>query len=313
MKAPTFATALVSLITSASAFAQDRVQQEAFLIFGATEISRVWILNATKTAFAYVETEVSVDVKQMRIREPETIWLIEPADYTEAMELYQGRNYAEAAERFGAVREKYNRLHTLPDNHSSLAAFYQMECFRKLGQLDDLKKAQEKFLPDDRESLSRDHQRRQLELYAMWEAVRAKDWPRLETICRERLEEKMPGYQRAQLGYCLGLALEGQNKTIPAINAYAIGMTADTGASEEITREGALNALRLYKGDEAVKLAIDLHGTADENPRSTGALRLAEAASLASLYELTLGGGTPLPAELKTLVKYLPQADTSGE
>ena len=123
----------------------------------------------------------------------------------------------------------------------------------------------------------------------------------------------MPGYQRAQVGYCLGLALEGQSRGIPAINAYNIAMTADTGASEELTREAALGALRLYRADEAVKLAISLHGTPDEKPESSGALRLAEAASLASLFELTLGDGQPLPAEFKELLQYLPDRKDTPE
>lgn len=303
MKALVFPALAALLATAASA---QRFQQEAILIFDETKFERVWIADATKTQIGYFSTERGVDSLAMPISKPQAIWLIEPTEYTEAMELFQGRKYSEAREKFAAVREKYVKLQELPDNHSSLAAFHEMECLRKLGDLDGLKAAMDKFLPVDRESLTRKHQLDQMELYTLWEAVRVKEWSRLELLGKEWLQKQIPGYQRAQVGYCLGLALEGLERPIEAINAYNIGMTADTGASERITAESARNALRLYLADDSVKLAIKLHGTPDEDPESAGALRLVEGASLASLYELTLGGGDPLPEAGKKLLEYLP-------
>ena len=163
----------------------------------------------------------------------------------------------------------------------------------------------------DKAGLTREFQLRQVELYAMWDAVRTKDWARLENICKERLKERMPGFQRAQIGYCLGLALDSQDKLIPAINAYNIAMTADTGASEDLTRTATLNSLRLYKKDPDVQTAIKLWGTPDEIPGSTGHQRLLEAAALTELYQLSLGGGTPLPDEFKDLLKYVKKTEAA--
>ena len=302
--APAFAA---TLLAATSAQAQGRFQQEALLINSPSEFEQVWIADANTTHFIYFATEQGVDTVKKLISAPAAIWLMEPAEYTEAMELFQARNYEEARTKFASVRETYKKLQEIPNNHSSLAAYYELECLRKLNKLDELKEVQDKFLPVDRDSLTRPHQLQQMEIYTLWDAVRTKDWSRLELLCREKLEEKMPGGQRAQVGYMLGLALEGQKKPIPAINAYNIGMTADTGASEVITNESALNALRLYTQDESVQLAIKLHGTPDEDDQSSGALRLAEAASLASLYQLTLGGGKALPGEYKDLLKYKPK------
>jgi hypothetical protein len=302
--APAFAATLLAAI---SAQAQNRFQQEALLINSPSEFEQVWIADANKTRFVYYATEQGVDPVTKLISSPASIWLMEPPEYTEAMELFQGRKYEEARTKFASVREAYKRLQELPNNHSSLAAFYEMECLRKLNKLDELKEVQDGFLPVDRESLTRPYQLQQMEIYTLWDAVRTKDWARLELLCKEKLESKMPGGQRAQVGYMLGLALEGQKKPIPAINAYNIGMTADTGASEIITRESAINALRLYAQDESVQLAIKLFGTPDEDPQSAGALRLAEAASLVALYELTLSSGEALPGEFKDLLKYLPK------
>lgn len=303
-----FLTSLVAAVFASSSAMAQRFQQEALLIFEDNKFEKIWIADANKAKFLYFTTVNGIDKSTMLISKPVSIWLMEPAGYTEAMELYQGRKYEEARSKFAEVREEYIKLRTMPDNHSALAAFYEMECLRKLGKLDDLAKAQELFVPDDRNSMTRANQLAQMELYTLWEAARTKDWSRLELLCIEKLDTKMSGYQRAQVGYCLGLALEGQQKVIPAINAYNIAMTADTGTSERLTQMATENALRLYGTDPAVQQAIRLYGTPDEEPNSLGSQRLAEAASLAALYEMTLGGGKPLAAEAKDLLKYLPDA-----
>jgi tetratricopeptide (TPR) repeat protein len=308
MKSGIFPAALcaVTLLAAGVARAQDRFQQPATLIYDAERYDDVWVGDANETTVLYFEREQAVNPERVERSKLQSVWLTEPRAYTEAIDLYQGRNYEEAREKFAEIRETYRKLIALPDNHSSLAAFYEMECLRKLERLEDLNEAQDRFLPADRESLTRPHQLRQLELYSMWDAVRTADWGRLELICRERLEQKMPGYQRAQVGYCMGLALEGQQRPIEAINAYNIAMTADTGASEVITANAALNALRLYSEDELVQQAVRFKGTPDEDPNSAATARIQEAAALASLYELTLGGGSPLPEKFRYLLDHLP-------
>lgn len=308
-----FLTTLVAAAFASSSAVAQRFQQEAMLILADNKFETVWIADANKSKFLYYSTVNGVDQNTMLISKPVSVWLMEPAEYTEAMELYQGRKYEEARGKFASVREAYIKLRTMPDNHSALAAFYEMECLRKLGKLDELAKAQELFVPDDRNSLTRKNQLAQLDLYTLWDAARTKDWARLELLCIEKLETKMPGYQRAQVGYCLGLALEGQQKVFPAINAYNIAMTADTGTSETLTQKAAENALRLYGTDPAVQQAIRLYGTPDEEPESLGSQRLEEAASLAALYEMTLGGGKPLTEEAKDFLKYLPEEAAKPE
>ena len=281
-------------------------QAEAFLIYEEGDVERVWITAATTPAIRYKAMEQAVDEKDVKIDGIQSIYLMEPPALTEAIELYQARKYSEAKDKLAAVKTAFIAIEELPDNPSTNAAYLELECLRKSGDLDGLAKALETF---DKAGLTREFQLRQVELYAMWDAVRTKDWGRLENICKERLKERMPGFQRAQIGYCLGLALDSQDKLIPAINAYNIAMTADTGASEDITRTGTLNALRLYKKDPDVQTAIKLWGTPDEVPGSTGHQRLLEAAALAELYQLSLGGGTPLADEFKDLLKYVKKSE----
>jgi hypothetical protein len=300
--------AALGLLAAGSLHAQQ--QAEAFLVYEEGDIERVWLTAASATGIRYKETEVAVDTKDAKISEFQTIYILEPVALTEAIDLFQGRKYAEAKEKLAAVATAYKALEELPDNPSTNASYLTLECLRRSGDLEGLAKALETF---DKGGLTREHQLRQLELYAMWDAVRTKDWPRLENIASERLKERMPGYQRAQVGYCLGLALDSQDKIVPAINAYNIALTADTGASEDITRTAAANALRLYKKDPGVQTAIKLWGSKDENPNTSGHQMLVEAGALASLYELSLGGGTPLPDEAKDLLKYKPQVAAKAE
>lgn len=305
---PFFSFAVLSLLSLGSLRAQQ--QAEALLIYEEGDVERVWLTAASTTAVRYKETEVAVDTKDAKIAEIQSIYILEPVALTEAVDLFQGRKYAEAREKLAAVATAYKALEELPDNPSTAASYLMLECLRRSGDLEGLAKALETF---DKAGLTREHQLRQLELYAMWDAVRTKDWPRLESIARERLKERLPGYQRAQVGYCLGLALDAQDKIIPAISAYNVAITADVGASEDITRTATANALRLYKKDPTVQTAIKLWGTKDENPNSSGHQLLLEAGALASLYELSLGGGAPLPAEAKDLLKYKQQPVTQSE
>jgi hypothetical protein len=81
-------------------------------------------------------------------------------------------------------------------------------------------------------------------------------------------------------------------------------MTADAGTSEEIARQAALRVLAIHRADPEVRAAMDGWGTADENRHRPGIFRLQEAAAVAVLFELSLGAGTPLPAELSGFLKY---------
>lgn len=296
---------LVTVTLCAAVSAQNRFQQEALLIRG-DDLSRVWVGDADDKQFLYYETEQGVDSKTMRISQPDAIWLMEPDAYAEALESYQGRKYEEAAKQFAKVRQDFIKLRELPNNYSSLAAFYEMEALRQSGKLDELKSKLVKFTPDDRATLTREFQKRQLEMYPMWEAIQEKAWARVEAIANEWLGKDLPGFQRAQAAYGLGLSLDGQDRTEEALDAYHAALVADTAASERIASEAALNALRLYSDDEQVQLAIRLHGTEDEDKNTLGARRLSEAGAVASLYELTLGAGQKLPAKFQELVKYTP-------
>jgi hypothetical protein len=263
---------------------------------------RAWILAASKTQFRYKTTKVSTDFIDASISDFATIFLVEPPDYAAAIDLYEGRKYKEAQEAFAAVKERCKPLATIPDNFHTLAAFHEMECLRQLGDYEGLATALKSFIKDP---LTRENQLRQLDLYIMWDAVRALAWDRVLIIASERDAEVLPGYQRAQVAYCKALALDNLGRGGEAVIEYNIAMTADSGASEILAQQAGLKALGVYHKDQEVQLAMQNWGTKDENKNTPGYTRLTEAAVLAVFYLKYLSLGKALPAELMAFEKYV--------
>jgi len=288
---------------------QGPVLAPALLIEKDGAFRRVWITAATKTDIRYRETEISTETKDSKISEFGAIYLYEPREFSVAMDLYQGRKYEEARAAFAAVKERYKPLQAMENSHAALATFYEMECMRRLGKLDDLNAALQTFIKDP---LTREGHLRQIELYVLWDALRTKSWDRLDILCREREKTRLPGDQRAQVAYLHGLALEGLERPQEALIAYSTAMTADAGASEDIARLATLRVLAIHKANPEVQNAIKVWGTGDENKNSKGYSDLLEAAAVASLYELSLGAGTPLPAEYKTFLQYKATPETGA-
>lgn len=303
MKKILIAAALLQVLPHAAAQTarQEPFQAPALLVSGDGGFQRAWLVEATKSSIRYRETAVAVDTVNARLSTLESVFLLEPREFTAAMDLYQARRYDEAKRRFAEVKERFMPLYPLENSHAALAAFYEMECLRKLGDLEGLAAALQKF---DKDPLTRDIQLRQLELYLIWDAVRTQDWDRVEKLVAERAESRLPGDQRAQIAWCHGQALEGLGKPRQALLAYQTAMTADAGASEEIARQAALRVMSILINDEDVKQAMKDWGSPSENKTGTGHAMLTEAAAVATLYEMTLGAGMPLPAEFAGLLKY---------
>lgn len=313
MKTPLIA--VTTALATAAAFAQDAApaveqipianQAHAMMTFENGDFEEIWIDKATPTQFRYRTTETAIDRSVKNLTEVASVYFYEPPAYKKARDLYQARRYAEAAELFGRIATTLKEIRELPNNHATLSAFYHLECLRRMNDLEELKTALEGFRSA---GLTRRHQLTQIELYTLWDAVRTKSWPRLDAMCVERRKQSLPICQRAQVAYCHGLALEGLDRPIEALNAYATAITADYGATHELVEKAALNSLRIYTKDPAVQLAIKLWGTEDDDEHSSGRFRLEEAAALADTYQSVLGGGKALPAEYKELLKYKEKA-----
>lgn len=244
------------------------------------------------------------------------VYFYEPAIFSEALDLYQGRKYSEAKEKFAQCELDYKAVDTAPDNYGTLSGFYRLECNRRMMDLDDLSRELEKF---SKKGLTRETHIQQLEVYAFWEAVRLKDWERLDRLAEAWRKRKVSGSQRAQIAYCHALALENLAKKDPrrmidALNAYNWVFSADFAASSELVTASFHNALRIYSSDPEVSLAINLWGQEHENKNSGGYQRLIEANTLVKLYKQAgFDRVKPLdPAYLKFLKYNAPEPVVGG-
>lgn len=304
------ASLLLPFALAASAIAQndqDSFQTPAlFVSENGTTFQRVWIVNSSKNTVRYRETEIATKIEESRISRFDTIYIYEPPDYAKALDLYQARNYSEARELFSKVKETYRPVATIENNPSTLAAYHEMECLRKLGDLEALAAALREF---DKAPLTREYQIRQIELYLMWEAVRTQNWEQVKKIVEERAKSRLPGDQLAQLAHCHALALEATGSQQEAIAAYQRAIVADAAGSEEISREAALKVLAILTAKPEVKRAILYWDKPEQNTASPGYSQLLEAAALANLYLINLGGGQPLPEPFKDLPNYRPKPE----
>jgi tetratricopeptide (TPR) repeat protein len=297
--------------TAATIHAQDVLRAPALLVSaGGTTFQRVWLESSTKSTVRFRDTEVSTATKEARVSQFETIYIYEPSDFAAAVDLFQSRSYAEARNLFVKVKDQYKPLASIENNPSTLAAFYELECLRKIGDLDGLSDALATF---DQSALTRESQLRQVEIYQVWEALRAENWQQVESLVNERAKSNLPGDQRAQLSYCHGRALQALDREQEAIAAYHMAMTADAAASEDISRKAALRVITILGSKPEVQRATQVWGTPEENTSSTGYGQLLEASAIAKLFLMSLGGGEPLPPEFRDLPNFRPKDDgTTG-
>jgi len=273
---------------------------DALLIRSDGTSQPAFLLTATKVSIRYRLSEEDTEIHDSKITDLAKIHLTEPAEYRTALDLFQARRYEEAKEFFAELKTRFEPVSTLPDNPGTLSAFHELECFRKLGDLEGLSAALQKF---NKDPLVRENHQRQIEMYIFWDAVRAKNWGRLEALAKDRLKERLPGFQRAQVAYCHALALEGLGHPREALDAYDSALTADIGASEEICRKAALAILRIHLADPAVKEAMKKPDSLPDEKTSPLGARIAEARAVAKLFQLSLGSGEALPAEYQVLLK----------
>lgn len=284
-----------------SAIAQDAFQTPAVLATNDGKTINAFILAATKTDIRYKTTAVSTTFTDAKRREFQTIFILPTARFSEAMDLYEGGKFSEAQEKFAAVKRFHAPTKLLENNYHTLGGFYEMECMRNLGNYDALAEALKKF---SKAQLTRDHQLRQLELYQMYDEVRSENWDGLLKMASKWDGERLPGYQRAQVGFCKGLALHKTEQLEDAIVEYNVAIVADGGGSVQIAQKAAINILEIYQSMPDVQEAMKNWGTEAEEKKSEGYIRLQQAASLAGIYENSLKADMALPGNLKKFLEF---------
>lgn len=288
-------------VLALTAGAQQEFQIPAVLVEKEGGSSQVWVTRSTKTAFRFKPTEVATSTTDKKFSDIGGLVFLQQPQFARAIDQFQVRKYAEAKEAFASIRKRCQPVAAAPGNPATLAAFFEMECMRRTGDLDGLSAALQDFVKDP---LLDENHLRQVELYVLWDAVRTKSWDRLAILARDRAKTRLTPGQRAQVAYCGGLAAENLGKPEEALLEYSAAITADAGESDYVARQAALRILGIHSANEQVKKAMANWGTDNENKNSQGYSDLIEAAAVAELFQNSLGGGVPLPDAYKKLLDF---------
>lgn len=265
----------------------------------------VYLMAVTQTQVAYKFNAADAEPEVKKRTEIDSIFLYDPKDYLEALDLFEARKYAEAKDAFAAVYKRYGRAYPgIPNNPGVMAGFYELECLRKLMDLEGLRVALQSYKKD---GLTNKVALQQLEVYVLWDAIRANLNQEAIKIAENYKGKRLPGHQRAQIAYCHGRALEGLKRPPHEILlAYQTALTADAGNSEIIARDAALRSLAILDKDQEMKDAIRTFDESDGQEMIRGFTKAMEAAGLCQMFQIQLGAGEPLPAKYRYFLKYTP-------
>ena len=238
------------------------------------------------------------------------VYFYVPSVYTEATYLYEERKFKEAKKMFAQCEADFKSVDTAKGNYATLAGFYKLECSRRMFDFKALSSEQEKFR---NKALTRESHIVQLELNALWEAFGLQDWERLESLTQKWSEKNVTNSQLAQIAYCRAVALDeiaikDPTRMEEALDAYDKAIVLDQVGSLELVTAATEKILDIYVNDKAVKIAMKLWETKDEETNSDGYVKLVRANALVRTYQL--GGFShikPLSAEHAGLIKFKPK------
>jgi hypothetical protein len=312
MKIQSILTVLTSvyLLCVTSAAAQEQPEPiKGRLLYSNGSHDDVFIISYKAGIATYRTSLRSLNILQAKKPALEAIYFYEPKIFTEAMSLYWAKNYSEAKVKFAECEVSYKPVNSLPDNYATLAGFYKMECSRSSGDLEALSAELEKYRKD---GLTRENHHQQLEIYTFWEAIRLKEWARIDRLAMGHSWQgrKLPSELRVQIEYCHALALdeltkEDASRWQETINAYNRVLSADATASIDLVLKAANNLMRMYAEDADVQKAMKNWKAGANKTVSAGDQKLMEANTLAQFYkQVGFHEIQPLSTDYQDFLKY---------
>lgn len=293
------ASCALLILQSGDVLAQTRI--EAIVVPKEGGPVRVWINTVGPTGFRYYETAQTTTLSDLALSQTRTIFFTEPQLFGDSMQQFRARDYRSAADGFARVAAEFEVVRSLPNNPSSRASYFEIESLRLLGEYG---KMSEKLRDLNRSGISRENELRQLELNMMWDAIGREAWDQLGNLVEQHSSSDLPGNQRAQVAYCMGVVHEKKGENKEAIESYNEAMLVDAAASEVVARMAALAILRIHDADPDVKAAREMWGTENIKTSSPGYAKLIEAGAVARMFEAFIGAGVSLPDEYAAYLEY---------
>ncbi len=195
--------------------------------------------------------------KSVVVNTQKAIYLARPADFVAAVELYEKRQYELALTAFKEIKKKYKNFSDIKNSFVAQAEFYELGCYRKLGQFETFVAA--KKAASQEKWLTKESQKQQLKIDTQW--VQLQDKANHSGLITEYeknwREEKLPNALRAQVEFIYAKALESEGRTGEALIAYNKAMVADFSGADVLT-QAIVSALTLLENDPEVKEVREL-------------------------------------------------------
>jgi len=240
-----------AILSSGSLIAKEA---PALLMKGGS-VETVFLTSANKTLIEFKKNAKAVDKVRKKMSDYDSIYIMEPKEFVDAMELYMSRDYKGAKEALKVVQGEYKSFTGIPGNYAS-----------------------------------------------------KEEWPRILELSKSLEGQKLTNSQRAQVAYGVGLAYEKTGKVKEALDSYNDALVSDFGASETVCQKAILGAIRVIKAQQGAEKAIKA-GPDSIKAGSPLSQSLAEGAALVTLWDMSIGGGKPIPngIELKKFAVERPK------
>ncbi len=294
MKLPSLtSTLLMSLLLSSHA-----EPARAVITMVGDGSKEVYINAASDKGLAYLETPSSTSPVQIARSKVDSIFFYRPSTFHNGLEAYNDGKFSVAAAAFEECKKTYDKIKKLPQNYGTLAAFYELECARRERRFDDLDKLLNAFRPD---ALVNENQLAQLQIYPFWQAYAKKDWKRLNKMITQWGDKKLPGYQRAQVAFCYGMALKETGEVQAAKDQFNKVLVLSEYKEMELVIDAGEQLIELTLSDQKIQDCLASQGKSDADTTSFAYLKLLEAASIARFWD-TCESGKAFPSKYKKLL-----------
>jgi len=201
--------------------------------------------------------------KQLPMDKIEAYTIVEPKEYTEAMDQMIKGELSSALDKFQSVQSTYESFEQLEGNPSSLAAYYGAYCAVQLGQWDTFSslysKASAKRILDNK---VKEH----IALFDIWNDVATEKWERLPAKTKRLARGQNSDSVQAELLYLQALSLEQEKEDSEAKEALLNSIALAKTSYASIERLSILKLLELLnknntlsKKDSAMFEALGQH------------------------------------------------------
>lgn len=259
----------------------------------------VFIDNASDKGISYLQNPNSTKPEAVSRKDVKSIFFYRPSEFQNGLEAFNSSKFGVAKAAFAECKKKYSKLNKLPQNYSVRAAYYEMESVRREQNYAELGKLLNSFRPD---SLVNENYLTQLQIYPYWEAYDMKAWKRILQMYGAWDKKKLPGYQKAQISYCYGMALMETGNKPDALLEFNKTIALSEYKELELVLKAGGRIMDIMLEDKALLDCLATHKTAKADMSSRAYLRLLEAHSIAKFWDESTAASS-LPVKYKKLLQ----------